>query len=213
VRSRESAPGWAPIARVRRAGAIVIGLCLLIFGVAVLVANPGFFAVHGPEVLGMTGNGLLGVLSVVVGLILIGAGLRGGRLATLATTVFGVLFVLSGIINLSALNTSANKLAFTASNVWFSLVVGIVLVLIGLYGVFGGQYSVKGEELDQDLPEREPGEDAEIREMAAAEHAMAEGTATREQRRMVEADALRRSRERAEAARARYRAQHPDEPA
>lgn len=204
MRSRESANSWAPIYRVRQAGAIVIGTIALVFGLLVLIARVGFLTTTGVRIAGLTGNGLLGVISVVAGVLLIGAGIAGGRIATVATSVFGALFVLSGVFNLAVLNTSMNKLAFSTPNVLFSLVVGVVLALVGAYGVFGGQYPVAGEETDQSVSRTS---DPKLAEMAQAEHAMAEGTATREQERLVMTDAQERAANRRRVAWQRYHSQ------
>ena len=153
------------------------------------------------RIAGLTGNGLLGVISVVASVLLIGSGIAGGRIATVATIVFGTLFVLSGVLNLAVLNTSMNKLAFSTPNVVFSLVVGVMLAFVGAYGVFGGQYPVAGEETDQSVARTS---DPELAEMARAEHAMAEGTATREQERLVMTDAQERAANRRRVAWQRY---------
>jgi hypothetical protein len=194
MRSRESANSWTPIFRVRRAGAVVIGLVVLIFGVLVL-AHVASASTHGVAVLGLTGNSLLGVISLVVGVLLVGAGLLGGRITTATTAVFAVLFVLSGVINAVLLGTGVNWLAFDTADVVFSLVVGVLLAGISWYGVFGGQYPVAGEEVDQEVPghEQDPEYLAHLDEMAKAEHAVAEGTATREQREKVFRDAGERA--------------------
>lgn len=190
MRRRENASAWAPVLQVRRVGAVVVGACLAVFGVLLLVAHVGFFTTQGVQVLGMTGNGLLAVLSLVVGALLIAAGILGGRIATWVTVVFGVLFLASGLVNVTVVGSSLNRLAFTMPNVVFSLVVGVLLTAVGGYGLFGGQLPMAGDEVDQrDVVDVDD-------ELAAAEHAVAEHTATPEQRRMVAEDADRRAGER-----------------
>src|SRR5205807_9495171 len=105
----------------------------------------------------------------------------------------------------AVMRTSMNKLAFTTPNVVFSLVVGVLLALIGVYGVYGGQYPVAGEETDQ--PGSVAGDvanDPKLAELARAEHAVAEGTATREQEQQVVADAQARAADRRRVAWQRY---------
>ena len=53
--------------------------------------------------------------------------------------VVGGLFLVSGLVNMIVLNGPANVLAFTFPNVAFSLVVGLVLLSVGLYGRASGQ--------------------------------------------------------------------------
>lgn len=81
------------------------------FGVLGFINQLEFFSTEGDRVLGLSSNGLLSTVSVVVGGVLIGAGARGGRTASTVTAVIGVLFLLSGLGNLAVLNTSANLLA------------------------------------------------------------------------------------------------------
>ncbi len=114
------------------------GLGLWVFGTLGLVHRLAFLSTQGQVVLGMSSNGLLSVISLVVGTILIGAGLRGGRQASTVTAVIGGLFLLSGIGNLAVLDTQLNLLAFRMSNVVFSLVVGMLLLFLGLYGRVSG---------------------------------------------------------------------------
>jgi hypothetical protein len=164
----------------------------------------------------MSSNGFLSTVSMVVGAVLIGAGVRGGRVASTTLAVTGGLFVLSGLLNMIVLNKSVNYLAFTMANVIFSLVVGLVMLSLGLYGRASGQLPADNpyrrdqggrnplsrlwhdEDLAQDAPVDTVADEhrlAEIDEMAQAEHAVAEGEATPEQERRVMADAVRRASE------------------
>lgn len=210
-----------PIFLVHRIGALVVGLILWAFAILGFVNHPGFLTTRGVHVAGMTSNGLLAVISLVVGAVLIGAAVVGGRPASLVCAVAGGLFVLSGLVNLFVLYGSANYFAFTMPNVIFSLVVGLVLLSIGLYGRSSGQLPADspyrrahggrnlmarvwhGEDLAQDEVEDEAAAQRRIDEIAPlahAEHAVAEGTATPEQEHEVMADARDRAVERREAA-------------
>ncbi|OIV35917.1 DUF4383 domain-containing protein [Mangrovactinospora gilvigrisea] len=122
------------LAQVYRWGAGVGGLMLVLFGIAGIVNEVGFFATHGARIAGMTTNGALGALSVLVGVVLMAGAVIGGNTASTVNTVFGVLFVLSGFVGLAVLDTSVNFLAFTMSNVLFSFVFGLVLMVFGMYG-------------------------------------------------------------------------------
>ena len=206
--------GQHPIFRVQRIGAAVVALILWVFAILGFVGHVGFFATRGAHVAGMTSNGLLSTISLVVGAVLLAAAVRGGRAASTTCVVIGGLFVLSGLLNLIVLNSSANILSFTMPNVVFSLVVGLVLLTIGLYGRASGQLPADNpyrqarggvnpvsrlwhdEDLAQEAPADPAAEErrlAEIEDMAEAEHAVAEGTATPEQRRAVAEDAARRT--------------------
>lgn len=206
-----------PIFWVHRIGAVAVALVLWVFAALGFASGTGFLTTHGARALGMTGNGLLSTISVVVGVILVVSAVLGGPTASTTCSVIGGLFVLSGLLNLIVLNKAANLLAFTFPNVIFSLVVGIVLLFIGLYGRGSGRLPPDnpyrrsrggdtmmtrvwhGESIVQDEPE-DP--ETALRKLEAneplarAEHAMAEGVATPEQEREVLADAARRSRRR-----------------
>jgi hypothetical protein len=124
--------------RVHRDGAVAAGLGLWVFGILGLLDRLEFLSTQGQPVLWLTSNGLLSVISLIVGAVLIGSGVRGGRQASTVTAAIGVLFLLSGLGNLAVLDTSANLLAFRMPNVVFSLVVGMSLLFLGLYGRVSG---------------------------------------------------------------------------
>lgn len=129
-----------PLNRVYRVAAAIIGLGVLTFGVLGYVHLLGFFDTSGGRtVLGLSSNVLLSTISVVVGvLLLIGAAAGGNRAAEL-NFVLGVLFLGSGLANLTLLRTSWNILNFQMRNVIFSFVAGLLLLTFGLYGrVTGG---------------------------------------------------------------------------
>jgi hypothetical protein len=207
-----------PIFRVHRIGAVLVAAVLWVFGILGFLGHPGFLSTRGTNVLGMTCNGLLATISLVMGAILIVAAVRVGSAASTAAVVIGALFVLSGLLNLIVLHRSINFLAFTMPNVIFSLVVGIALLFIGLYGRASGQLPADnpfraahggqnrlatvwhGESMTKESSVASP-EDAERRldeidELAEAEHAMAEGTASPQQEREVIADSAARARQR-----------------
>ena len=75
---------------VQRTGALVVGVFLLVFGLVGLAGGLDFVSTQGEPVLGLSSNGLLSVLSVVVGAVLLGADLLGPRVAS---TVMVVLII------------------------------------------------------------------------------------------------------------------------
>lgn len=171
------------------------GLCL--FGVLGVADRLEFLAVKGKVVLGLATNGLLSTISLIVGGVLIGAALRGGRSSSTITVVIGVLFLLSGLLNLAVLDTPYNLLAFRVSNVIFSFIAGMLLLFLGAYGRFSGGLSRDNPYYQQrhrnDPPASGGDADADDAELTAAELAVAEGHATPEQERMVLDDAHRRA--------------------
>lgn len=195
--------------RWHRLGAAGFGLVLAGFGVLGLTQRLEWFSTQGQSIAGLSSNGLLSLISLVVGGLLVAAGVRGGRMASTALVVFGVAFMLSGIANVLVLTTPYNLLAFRMPNVIFSLVSGALLLIMGGWGRFTGR-------LPPDNPyrrERHPAEDragaglqeqpvdgqgggpgdvaptvhrdatdiADMRDLAEAERAVARGGATRAQ--------------------------------
>lgn len=125
------------LSRVYRVGAGLVGLGLLAFGVLGLIDRIGLFDTQGDRVLGLNTNGALSVLSLAVGLLLFFGMVRGGNFASSLNITLGALFVLSGFVNLALLDTGMNFLAFRIQNVLFSFVIGLLLLVFGMYGRVG----------------------------------------------------------------------------
>ncbi|MFE9447979.1 DUF4383 domain-containing protein [Streptomyces sp. NPDC006739] len=119
---------------VYRIGAGLMGLFLLAFGVLGLTDNIGFFDTGGNTAVGLNTNGTLSVLSVCVGVLLFVGMVVGGNFASTLNMVLGVLFILNGFLFLGLLDTPQNFLAFRIQNVLFSFVVGLLLMVFGMYG-------------------------------------------------------------------------------
>lgn len=194
-----STPSGRRLDLVHRIGAAVLGFGLCVFGALGVADRLEFLAVQGPTVLGLASNGLLSVISLLVGGVLIGAALRGGRSSSTITVVVGLLFLLSGLVNLAVLDTELNLLAFRMSNVIFSFIAGMLLLFLGAYGRFSGglaadnPYYRHRSHADPSSGEEHRDEDDE--RWVAAEVAVAEGHATPEQEQQVREDAQRRANE------------------
>lgn len=183
---------------VHRIGAAVIGAGIALFGVLGIVNSLDYFSTSGERVAGLSTNGLLSTVSLVTGAILVLAALRGGRTASTTTIVIGTLFLLSGLLNLLVLDTELNLLAFAIPNVVFSLVTGMVLLFLGLYGRVSGGLAVDNPYRREraGLPDRadeDPRRTAEFDERIRGEQAVAEGTATAEQEHTVLQDRQQRA--------------------
>jgi hypothetical protein len=187
---------------VQRVGAVGIGLVMLVFGLLGATSGVGFLTTHGERFLGMSSNGLLSALSLVVAVVLLGAAFRGPRTASTVMIVLGVLFLLSALGNLALLATDFNLLAFRMSNVVFSEVVGLLLLLLGAYGRISGHlpetspYAHPHAQVDEppDAPST-PEEFAAEAAMREAEIAVVQHRATEDQRRRVQAMAAVRTRD------------------
>jgi len=122
---------------VYRIGAGLMGLFLLVFGIFGVINQIGFFDTGGDTVIGLNTNGTLSVLSIVVGLLLFAGMVVGGNFASTLNMILGVLFIMNGFLNLGLLDTDYNFLAFKIQNVLFSFVVGLLLMVFGMYGRVG----------------------------------------------------------------------------
>jgi hypothetical protein len=183
---------------VHRIGAAVFGVGLCVFGILGVANRLEFLALRGKVLLGLGSNGLLATISLIVGGLLIGAALHGGRISSTITAVIGALFLFSGLLNLTVLDTGLNLLGFRLSNVIFSLIGGMLLLFLGAYGRFSGglaadnpYYQLRHRDNVRSTAEL----DEETERWIAAEVAVAEGHATPEQEQLVREDAQRRAAE------------------
>lgn len=184
----------ARVFAVQRTGAVLMALFLLVFGLLGLARGQEFLSTEGTSVLGMSSNGLLSTISVVVAIVLLVAAARSPRTASTVMVVLGILFLISALANLAVLETDLNLLAFEFSNVVFSVAVGVLLLVLGAYGRFTGHlppdspyaHPVPADDYADDLP-RTPREFAAERAMRQAEVAAAQHTATPEQYQRVQA--------------------------
>lgn len=193
-----STPTARRVVRVHRAGAFTVAAVLAVFGLLGFVGGLDFFNTGG-QVVGLSSNGLLSTISLVTAALLVAAAVKGGRVSGVVMTGVGTAFLLSAFWHLIVLNTGLNVLGFQMSNVVFSIVVGIVLLTLGLYGRVSGNLPednpyranlVAGTPQVEEEPELPPRTAAERRaeaEIRAAEIAVAEHRATPEQAARVEA--------------------------
>jgi hypothetical protein len=199
-------PPGHPLNRFYRVAAAVFGACLLAFGVLGLADRVPLFSTSGIDVMGLSSNGLLALVSVAVGGILIGAAAWGGPIASTTTAAIGVLFFLSGLVNIGLMNTPWNILAFDIRNVAFSFAASFLLMYAGFYGRLSGglpednpyvRYRHHEPPVQED-PDRLVADERRIEEiepMCTDELAVAEGHASPEQQRRVSADRWRRMQE------------------
>ena len=195
--------GGSRVYTVQRIGAFVVAGVIAVFGVLGLLNGLSFFSTEGQRILGLSSNGLLSVISLVTAVVLVAAALRGPRVASTVMIVIGVLFLVSALANLAVLNTDYNFLAFGLSNVAFSVVAGLVLLLLGAYGRVSGNlptdspYARETDEvppLSADEFPSTPQEFAAERAMRDAEVAVVQHVASFDQRRRVAAMATVTSR-------------------
>lgn len=175
--------------RVHRGGAAALGVFLWVFAIVGFLHRPPPVST-AERVFGLYTNGALSTISLVVGAVLLLSAWRSGRSASTVTASIGVLFLLSGLAHLLIINTSLNILSFGLSNIFFSLVVGIVLLGIGAYGRLAGHKppdSPYRRRRDKGTERSPSSGDADL---VNAEQAIATDTATPEQQQKVHADAI-----------------------
>jgi hypothetical protein len=195
-------PG-ARVPVVHRAGAVLVALVVLVFGLLGFAGGLAYFSTRGEPILGLSSNGLLSTVSVVTAVVLIAAAFAGARVASTVMMVVGTLFLVSALANLAVLDSRFNVLAFRFSNVVFSVVAGLVLLVLGAYGRVSGHlpedspYARARRDLPAEAVAEHPSTPAEVaaeRAMREAEIAVVQHTATVDQRRRVEAMARVRTR-------------------
>lgn len=192
VRPRVSDP---LVYRVQRVGALAVAAVIGVFGLLGFAGGLDFFSTDGEQILGLSSNGLLSTISVLTAVVLVVAALWSPRVASTVMIVVGALFLLSALANLAVLRTSFNVLAFEMQNVVFSVVAGLVLLLLGAYGRVSGNLPADSPYAhpvpeDDNPPESFPSTPAEVdaeRAMREAEIAVVNHVATADQRRRVEA--------------------------
>jgi hypothetical protein len=186
---------------VQRAGALAVAAVILVFGLLGFAGGLDFFSTDGEPILGMSSNGLLSTISVLTAVVLVVAALRSPRVASTVMIGVGTLFLVSALANLAVLRTSFNVLAFEMENVVFSVVAGLLLLLLGAYGRVSGNLPADSPyarpRIVDSEPESYPSTPAEFsaeRAMREAEIAVVNHVATAGQRRRVEAMAKVHSR-------------------
>jgi hypothetical protein len=197
-------PGQHPVHTVHRVSAAALGGFLLLFGVLGLSRGLALLAPAGSAVMGLTTNGLLSIVSVIVGIALVGAAVRGGPAASTVSLVVAVGFMVSGMVNVFLLTSPMNMLAFTLPNVLFSFAVGGTLLVLGAYGRISGRLpsdspyaSGIAEPAFVSQAPAGPGDLEAAAELADAERARARHGATPEQLgRLAEVDHQRSSADR-----------------
>jgi hypothetical protein len=187
---------------VQRIGALTVAAIIAVFGLLGFLGGLDFFSTDGGEVVGMSSNGLLSAISLLTAAVLVVAALRSPRVASTVMIVVGTLFLVSALANLAVLRTSFNILAFEIENVAFSVVAGLVLLLLGAYGRLTGNLPPDSPYAGHRTPPAPepsefpstPAEFAAERAMRSAEIAVVQHIATADQRRRVAAMAQVHSR-------------------
>jgi hypothetical protein len=126
-----------PLRPLYRVLAGLTGLYLLAFGVLGFVSSSGLdpFARSGTDfVLGMRANPAFSVVAALVGLALLVGVVVGRNLYYLVSFGAGVLLMVVGVAMLAVIQTGANILGFSISNVVITMTLGMLVLTAALYG-------------------------------------------------------------------------------
>ncbi|GGM25479.1 hypothetical protein GCM10011608_07900 [Micromonospora sonchi] len=117
----------------------LVGLYILVFGVwgTVLTWGEPPFARDGAWALGLRANLAFALVSVIFGIVLIVGASRRGNLGHYMNLTAGVVFLVTSILMMSVLQTSANFLNFSMSTVIVSMLFGLILIGTGAYDKVG----------------------------------------------------------------------------
>ncbi|MEV0132061.1 DUF4383 domain-containing protein [Dactylosporangium sp. NPDC050688] len=128
---------------------VVAGLYMLVFGVVGFVQTSGqpFFSQDGAEwVLGLRTNPAFSLLSLVAGVVVLGANLIGRNLAHHINQLAGVVLTVVGMAMLALLQTEANIFAFSMVNVIVTFILAGVTGTASLYDRVGSTSAAEAEE-------------------------------------------------------------------
>jgi hypothetical protein len=116
--------------------ALAAGVYCLIFGIVGALRTHGhsIFAQVPVRALGLRTNLAFALLSVLVGLVVIGATAVGRNVDRNVNIVLGPGFIVMGLAMMTVMRTSANVLNFGMSTCVVSFVIGLALFAGGLYG-------------------------------------------------------------------------------
>ncbi|MDZ5441863.1 DUF4383 domain-containing protein [Micromonospora sp. 4G57] len=125
----------------------LIGLYILVFGVYGVAQTWGdpLFDRSSNYALGLRTNLAFSLVSVIFGIFLIIGASRRGNLGHYMNLTAGVVFLVTAILMMAVLQTSANFLNFSMSTVIVSLLFGLILLATGLYDKVGTEEHAEAE--------------------------------------------------------------------
>ncbi|GAA4695375.1 DUF4383 domain-containing protein [Phytohabitans rumicis] len=137
-----------PLRPLYRTLAGLIGAYVLVFGIIGVIQTAGdpFFDRGDVWVLGLRTNLAFAVLSVIYGAVLLGGAIVDGNLGHMINLGAGLVFIVVGMAMMTVMQTDANFLNFSMSNVVVSFVFGLLVLTAGLYDKVGSPEDVAAEE-------------------------------------------------------------------
>jgi Domain of unknown function (DUF4383) len=137
-----------PLRPLYRALAVLVGAYVLLFGIIGLARTWGDdpFARDSVWVLGLRTNLAFAILSILFGVVILGANLLAGNAGHLVNLTAAVIFLVAGVGMMALMQTSGNILNFSMSTVVLSLVFGLLLLTAGLYDKVGSAQEAERED-------------------------------------------------------------------
>jgi ABC-type Na+ efflux pump permease subunit len=115
--------------------AVIFGAVYLLIGLAgfLITANVGFAATEGEHLLGLFMiNPLHNIVHIVIGAVLLAAGLKSVRHSKTANATVGGVYLIVGIIGLFILDSSMNILALNTADNILHFLSALILLGVGL---------------------------------------------------------------------------------
>jgi hypothetical protein len=124
------------------------GLYVLLFGIVGLVGTSGTDLFGHPSVyaLGLRTNLAFSLLSIVAGVVIVAGTVIGRNVDQTVNWYGGWVFMVAGMAMLALLETDANFLNFSVATCVVSFVIGLALMVSGLYGKVGSPDAARAEE-------------------------------------------------------------------
>ncbi|MFG1610712.1 DUF4383 domain-containing protein [Actinoplanes sp. NPDC049265] len=124
-----------PLRPLYRALAAVAGLFLVLYGVVglITVSGGGLFGHPDETILGLGGNLFASIVALLIGAVVLAATALGRNVDTEVNRVLGWALLAVGSYELATSRTDANFLDFTIGTVIVVYLVGLMLILSGLY--------------------------------------------------------------------------------
>ena len=124
-----------PLRPLYRALGGVVGIYLIVFGITgiIVTAGDGLFGTAGDRVLGQGANLFWSIVTLALGAIVLVATVLGHNVDSEVGKYAGWAMLVVGTYGLAVERTDANVLDFTISTVIVTYLVGLVLIMTGLY--------------------------------------------------------------------------------
>jgi len=146
-----------PLRPLYRAIGALTGVYLIVFGIVGLIvtSGDGLFGTDGDRVLGQGANLFWSIVSLVLGVIVVAVTALGRNLDTEADKFIGWGLLVVGSYGLAASRTDANFLDFTIATVVVTYLVGLLLIMTGLYSKVAPPQDAGRSRHDREAPVRE----------------------------------------------------------